>query len=166
MSNAILYRMPFGVPGDISRAFGQATVEPQAFDSTHPFAAFGMPGKLSSGLFVPLTVVGDTAPYGYLVRPYPTRSANASDPLGSSVPLCTAGRQADVLVRGYLTAFCGAGTPAAGGTVYMRYANPATGLIVGALEATFISGTNIALTGVTFMGPADPQGNVEIRVNI
>jgi hypothetical protein len=166
MSNAILYRMPFGVPGDISRAFGQATVEPQAFDPTKPFGAFGLPGKMSGGLFVPLSVVGDTQAYGWLVRPYPTRSSNPSDPLGSSVPLCTAGRQADVLVRGYLTVFCGAGVPAQGGTVYVRYANPATGLPVGGLEATAIGGTNVAMTGVTFMGPADPQGNVEIRVNI
>jgi len=157
--------MPFGVPGDISRGAGQATVEAQAFNPALPFPAFGMPGKIVGGLFVPLALVGDIAAYGFLVRPYPTRSANPSDPLGTSVPLCTAGRQADVLVRGYLNVFVQAGVAAQGGQVFLRYANAAAGAILGGVEAALIAGTSIGINA-TFMGPSDPQGNAEIRFNI
>jgi hypothetical protein len=159
--------MPYGVPGDIARGFsGQQTVESQAFNPLLPFLAFGLPGKMAGGLFVPLALVGDVGAYGWLVRPFPTVGLNASDPLGAGVPLCTAGRQADVLVRGYLNVFCQAGVAAAQGTVYLRYANPAGAAIVGGVEAALIAGTTIALTGVSFMGPSDPNGNAEIRINI
>jgi len=166
MSNALQYRMPQGVPGDISRAFGQATVESQAFNPLLPFAAFGWPGKMVGGLFVPLALVGDTAPYGWLVRPFPTTGLNASDPLGAAVPKCTAGRQADVLVRGYMTVFCQAGSPVAGGQVYVRYASPSGAAVIGGIEAAAIGATTVALTGVTFYTAADAAGNCEIRVNI
>lgn len=165
MSNAILYRMNFGVPGDISRNAAGATVEPQAFNPATPFSAFGFPGKMVGGLFVPLTVVGDVAAYGFLARPYPTTGLNASDPLGTGVPKCTAGRQADVMVRGYMNVFCQAGVAAQGGQAFMRYANAAGAAVLGGIEAAFISGTNIGINAF-FMTPSDPSGNAEIRFNI
>ena len=41
--STIAFRMPFGVPGDITRS-SQSTVEPQAFGAT-AFAAYGLPVK-------------------------------------------------------------------------------------------------------------------------
>lgn len=167
MSNAILYRMAQGVQGAITRqqtALG--SVEPQAFNSSLPFPSYGVPGKMVSGLFVPLSAVGDTAPYGFLVRPYPIVGLNASDALGVAVPLCTGGVAANILRRGYMSIVCNAGTPVQGGTLYMRYANPSGALVLGGIEATSVGGSNVALTNVQFTGPADSAGNVEIAFNI
>ena len=164
-SNAITFRMPFGIPGDISRMAGQATVKAEIFGST-AFGSYGIPAKLSSGTVIPLALVGDTAPYGWLVRPFPTQGVNASDPLGTSVPPTTG--VANIMLRGYINAFCqaGAGSAAEGGTVYVRYANASGAAVVGGIEATSIPGTNVALTGCYFTGPCDSAGNTEIAVNI
>jgi hypothetical protein len=91
---------------------------------------------------------------------------NPSDPLGTAVPNCGAGRQADVLVRGYLIVNVGAGVAAQGGQPFVRYANPAAGTPLGGIEAALVAGSTIGLNNVTFMGPADPSGNAEIRFNI
>jgi hypothetical protein len=160
---AILYRMAQGIPGDVSRQ-SIATIEAQPLNAAAPFLSYGIPGKIAAGLFVPLSAVGDTAPYGFLVRPYPITGANASDPLGTAVPL-TSGL-ANILRRGYMTVQSNAGTPTAQGTVYVRYANAAAGTPIGGLEATSVGGSNVALLGVAFMGPADASGNVEIAFNI
>lgn len=162
-SNAYLYRMPQGVQGDISRP-SQGTVEAQGLNASLPFTSYGVFGKIASGLFVPLTLVGDTTPYGMLVRPYPFSGPNASDPLGTAVPPTTG--VANILRRGYATVLCNAGVPALGGTVYYRYANPTGPLPLNGLEATSVGGSNVALIGVAFMGPADAAGNVEIAFNI
>lgn len=163
MSNAYLFRMPQGVQGDLTRP-SQATVEAQAFNAAAAFASYGIPGKMVSGLFVPLSLVGDTSPYGFLIRPYPITGASASDPLGTAVPPTTG--VANILRRGYMNVVCNAGAPAFGGTVYVRYANPTGPLPNGGLEATSVPGSNVALLGVIFMGGADSAGNVEIGFNI
>jgi hypothetical protein len=108
MGNAILFRMPSGIPGDISRQ-SQATVEPGVLNSASAFPGYGLFGKVSSGKFVPVGA-GDTAAvvYGLLVRPYPTVSSQ--DPLGTSTPPTTG--MADILRRGYMTVKNNAGTPA------------------------------------------------------
>lgn len=167
ISNAYSFRMPFGFAGDITRASTSVgSVETQAFNASLPFASFGIPGKIASGLFVPLAVVGDVTPYGFLVRPYPITGLNASDPLGTAVPNCTAGQEANVLRRGYINAACNAGVAALGGVVYVRYANPSGVLVVGGLEATSVGGSNVALTNAVWMGPADTNGVAEIAFNI
>jgi hypothetical protein len=165
MSNAILFRMNYGIPGELSRP-SQATVEPQAFNSSVPFNQYGIPGKMVAGLFVPLSLVGDTAPYGFLVRPYPITGLNASDPLATGVPICTGGFAANVMRRGYMTVFCQAGSPVIGGAIYVRYANPAGAAVLGGVEAALIGGTTVALTNCAFMSGIDPSGNAEIQFNI
>jgi hypothetical protein len=50
--------------------------------------------------------------------------------------------------------------------VYVRYANAAAGTPLGGVEATSVAGSNVALVGVAFMGPADASGNVEVAFNI
>lgn len=161
---AFTFRMPYGIPGDISRASsGANTVEAQAFGAT-AFPAYGVPVKLSSGTVVPIVTTGDTV-YGLLVRPYPITGPSASDPIGTSVPP-TSG-VANVLRRGYMTVKVqlGAASCALGSTVYIRYQNPSGSQIVGGLEGAS-TGNTYTLTGATFMGPADSNGNAEICYNI
>ncbi|MNF98644.1 hypothetical protein D3C84_815120 [compost metagenome] len=81
MSNAFLYRMPAGIPGDVTRA-SQSTIEPVFLNPSLPFAGFGLFGKIVSEKFVPFGA-GDTAgaEYGLLVRSYPITGGSGSDPL-------------------------------------------------------------------------------------
>ncbi|MCA7083398.1 hypothetical protein K7G19_07270 [Cupriavidus sp. DB3] len=164
MSNAILYRMASGIPGDISRQ-SQATVEPQIFDPALPFPGYGLFGKLAAGKFVPVAS-GDTAAviYGLLVRPYPTTGGAGSEPLGTATPptkgVC------DVLRRGYMTVKNNAGTPALGGTVYVRVAAAAAGKPIGGIEAAADGTNTVAVAGAIFMNGGDANGNVEIAFNI
>jgi hypothetical protein len=166
MGNAILFAMDYGVAGSLSRGAGQATVESQKFVSAAPFASYGLPAKLVAGTGIePMSATGDGAKiYGFLVRPYPITSPNASDPLGTSTPP-TSG-VANVMRRGYMSVKCNAGTPAQNGQVYVRVANGAAGTPVGGVEAASVAGTTEAVTGAFFMGSADADGNVEIAFNI
>jgi hypothetical protein len=164
ISNAILFRMPFGIPGDVSRP-SQATIEAQPFGAT-AFGAYGVPVKLVNGLIVPVGA-GDTTDnvYGLLVRPFPTTGANASDPLGTGVPL-DAGL-ANILKRGYMTVFSGGGTPAPNSQVYFRTAAGASGRPVGELEALMSDPANQqAIVGAYFMSAADASGNAELAYNL
>jgi hypothetical protein len=163
MGNAIVYRMPFGVPGDLSRLAAQATVEGQIFGAT-AFTAYGVPVKLSSGTVIPAVGSGD-AIYGFLVRPFPVTGASASDPLGTAVPPATG--MANVLRRGYLNVYVqlGAATCALGSAVYFRTASASGGQPLGGIEGA-TSGNNTAITGAAFMGPADANGMAEIAYNL
>ena len=161
---AFLYRMPSGIPGDVTRP-SISTIESQVLDATLPFAGYGLFGKIASGKFVPVAA-SDAAGvvYGVLVRPYPTQGANASDPLGTSVPATTG--IGNVLRRGYITVKNNAGTAALGGAVYIRVAAAATGKPIGGIEAASDSTNTILVAGASFMGAADSSGNCEIGYNI
>ncbi len=165
MTNAITFRMPFGIPGDISRP-GIATVEAQPFGAT-PFTAYGVPVKLVGGLVLPITAIGD-AIYGILVRPFPTQGVNASDPLGTSVPP-TVGI-ANILRRGYLTILNNnnaVNAAVAAAQVYIWAAATSGNHVQGGFEAAASGGnTTTALIPATFMSAADSNGNVEIAYNI
>lgn len=161
---SILYRMPNGIPGDITRQ-SVATVESQLLNSSAAFSAFGLFGKVSSNAFVPVGS-GDAAAsvYGLLVRPYPTQGGNPSDPIGTATPP-TSG-VANVLRRGYASVKLNSGTAAVGGQVYVRVANAATGKPIGGIEAAADSTNTIAVPNAFFMAAADASGNVEIGYNI
>lgn len=161
---AFVYRMPAGIPGDVSRQ-SAAKIETQLLDAAAAFAGYGLFGKIASGKFVPVGA-GDAASavYGLLVRPFPTQGANASDPLGAAVPKTTG--PADVLRSGYITVKLNAGTAALGGGVYVRVANAATGKPIGGIEAAADGANTILVAGASFMGAADANGNVEIGFNI
>jgi len=160
---AYLFRMPSGIPGDVSRP-SQSTIESGFFNPSSPFPAYGLPGKIVSGQFVPLAASDPaTAVYGILVRPFPTTGANASDPLGTSVPP-TSG-VCNILRRGYVTVLNQAGTPALDGQVYSRVASPSGSKTIGDIEAASDSTNTIALNA-TFMNAGDASGNVEIGFNI
>lgn len=162
--SAYVYRMPAGIPGDITRP-SNATVETQLFNSAAAFAGYGLFGKISSGKFVPVGA-GDaaTAVYGLLARPFPVTGANASDPLGTSVPPTTGA--ADVLRRGYAAVKVNAGSASVGGTVYIRVAAAAAGKPIGGIEAAADSTNTIVVAGASFMSAADASGNAEIAFNI
>lgn len=159
-----LYRMPAGIPGDVTRA-SQSTIEPVVLNSASPFASFGLFGKIVSNKFVPFGA-GDTngVEYGLLVRPYPTTGGSGSDPLGTSTPP-TSGI-ADCLRRGYMTVKLNAGTAAKDGQVYVRVAAAAAGKPIGGIEAAADGSNTVAITTAAFMGAADANGNVEIAYNI
>lgn len=162
MSNAITYRMPQGIPGILTRQ-GFGMVEAQVLGAT-PVPAYGFPVKMSSGLILPLSLVGDTLPFGWLVRPWPTTDNSGNEALGTAVPPATAGSILNIMKRGYMSVFCqaNAGSVAANGTVYLRYANASGAAVVGGVEATSIGATTVALTNCYWCGPADANGNAEI----
>lgn len=162
---AFTYRMPYGIPGDVSRQ-SVATIETQLFDSTAAFGAYGLFGKIdSNGKFAPIGS-GDAAAaiYGLLIRPYPTTGANASDPLGTSVPP-TSGC-ANILKRGYATVQINAGTAALNGAVYVRVATASGAKVIGGIEAAADGTNTIQVAGCVFTGAADANGNVEIAFNL
>jgi len=162
MSNAYLYRMPSGIPGDVSRKL-DSTIETQYFNASLPFASYGIPVKLVSGKVVPFAAADvATSLYGFLVRPYPTQSAQ--EPIGTATPP-TSG-PANILRRGWMTVKCNAGAPAQGGTVYVRIDTPSGAKVVGGIEAAADSTHTVALTGVSFTNAGDANGNVEIEYNI
>jgi hypothetical protein len=160
MGKSLLYRMASGIPGDVSRP-AQSLIEPATLNAALPFSAYGMVGKFAAGKFVPLAG-GETAAdvRGFLVRPYPTQTANAD---GSGIQQGIIG---NVMRRGYMTVKCGAGVPAKDGQVYARIAAAAAGKPIAGVEATADGANTIAITGCRFTGPADADGNVEIEYNL
>lgn len=162
-TNAILYRMPFGIPGDVTRQ-SQSTIEPQLFNSAAAFSAYGLFGKIASGRFVPIGT-GDaaTAVYGLLVRPFPTQSASTA--MGVAQPPTTG--PADVLRRGYAAVkLRGSAAAALNGQVYVRVANGTTDQPIGGIEAAADSTNTIAVANCVFMSAADADGNVEISFKV
>ena len=89
--------------------------------------------------------------------------ANQFDP--QSNPDYVDGGVADVLTRGQMTVKCNAGTPTAGGTVYVRVAvgSDAT-LPVGGFEAAADSTNTVALTNVEWTTGEIANGIAEITI--
>ncbi|AFC85911.1 structural cement protein Gp24 [Frateuria aurantia] len=162
---AYLYRMPSGIPGDVTR-YSVSTIEPVPTDSSNPFASFGIPGKIVSGKFVPLAS-GDTdvKVYGFLVRAYPTQNG-VNQALGADTPL--AGVMGNVLRRGYIAVKLNAGVAALGAPVYVRVGGATDSQPIGGIEAAAdaTAGNTIELANCTFMSAADASGNVEIAYNL
>lgn len=155
---AYVYRMPSGIPGDVSRK-ENSVVETQILNASLPFSAYGLVGKMAAGKFVPFAG-GEAATdaYGVLVRPFPTNSG--TDGLGVATPP-TSG-PGDVLRRGYITIkLNGGATVVNGGQVYVRVAAAASGKPLGGFEGAADSTNTVAINAI-FMSAADADGNVEI----
>ena len=162
-----LTRMPAGIAGVLTRT-EHATVEPGLYSASAPFTAFGLAAKLSSGAYVPFSGgEAATALAGINVKPFPYQSSStASDALGVATPSQTGGI-GSFLKRGYMTILLNGGaTVAKGGQVYIRVAAAATGKPIGGFEGAADSTNTVAPAGLTFMGPADANGNEEIAYNI
>ena len=136
MSQFIGTSMPRGFAGEITRGFFDFTTEVHKNNGT--VKAFGVPVKLD-GQTVAATTANTDAVYGFAVR----AGVQKADIL-------------TVLRRGYMVVKTAGGTPALGGTVYLK----TDGTI------TADKGTNTAIPGCTFMGAADASGLVEIAFNI
>ncbi|MEI1686968.1 hypothetical protein V8P55_01625 [Acinetobacter baumannii] len=158
MGNAYLYRMPSGIPGDISRK-AHSTVEAHILKGN--FGAFGIFGKLTAEGIVPLEAA-DTDVYGLIVRSYPTQSA--LNGIGAAVP--QSGIVNDIMRRGYMTVKCNAGTAKKAGKVYVRVATGTELKPIGGIEAVADGTNTIEIKNAMFMHDADAQGNVEISYNI
>ncbi len=165
---AFQYRMPAGIPGDISRDHAQATVEPGLFDASAPFSAYGLPAKLVSGKYQPFSgSEAASALAALLVRPFPTSSPVSSGGLGAATPPQDGKTVGDFLKRGYMAVqLNGGATVAKGGQAYIRVAAAAAGKPIGGIEGAADSTNTVAPTGLVFMGPADANGIVEVAYNI
>lgn len=76
------------------------------------------------------------------------------------------GEAVSVFQRGSINVKCYDGTPALGGTVYVRTAESETYTtgVVGGFSATDESGSTVALTNCRWGGPADANGIVELVI--
>lgn len=156
---AYLYRMPSGIPGDVSRK-SHSTIE--SHNMATPVSAFGLFVKMDASGNLAALASADTAAsvYGLLVRSYPTTSA--TNDLGAAAPVKGIN---DVMVRGYMTVKCNAGTAKKGGVVHVRVGAATTAKPLGGIEAV-ADGANTIAVNARFMHEADAQGNVEIAYNI
>jgi hypothetical protein len=179
LSNAILFRMAFAIPGDLTQGAGRSNVKAEVYGAT-PFPLYGLPCVLSSGTVIPVTsnlsAVANSI-YGFLVRPFPLQEfSSPSSTLNSSLsatPL-TSGI-ANVMTEGYIGVFvqAGASSVVEGGTVFLRYQTPAAGVtIFGGVEGV-TSGNNFAVVNTTnsrktcyFTGPCDANGFTTIAFGI
>ena len=158
MGNAYMFRMPFGIPGDISRR-DALTVETQPYGAT-AFASYGIPAVISSGTVIPVTNSGLIV-YGFLVRPYPLQQNSVSPAAGSGTPL-TSGA-ANILRRGYTIVLVNSGgsSAALGGQVYVYYNTSSAPHVQGGIEGT--SGANIQkVPGAAFTSGVDASNFAEI----
>lgn len=164
MSNTFLYRMPAGIPGDVTRR-DAAKIEQQQMDADFPVTQFGLPVKMVSGKIRPMAENDTAQPYGFLVRPYPTQRTT-NEALGAATPDPT--QLCDVLVSGYMTVKNAYGTVAKNDAVYYRSQQSSPAVLIGRVEADSSGSptTNVAITGARFMGEADADGNVEIAFNV
>ena len=158
MSNAFLYRMPSGIPGDVSRK-SHSTIEAHILKGK--LDAFGIFCKLIDKGLVPLEAADDRV-YGLIVRSYPTQSA--VNGMGAAAPQENIVQ--DVLVRGYMTVKCNAGTAKKAGKVFVRVGAGTGVKPIGGIEAVADDVNTIELKNAMFMHEADAQGNVEISYNI
>jgi hypothetical protein len=169
MPQIITNAMPLGSPGDLTRDVRECTIEAYYQNVALPVGGYGLPVKLGA---VPMSVspiiTGDTAPsiIGLLVREYPAMGgAPYSTTLGVAVPPLSGAL--GILKRGYMCVKLGGAAAAVKeGIVYVRVAAAAGGKPIGGIEAAADSTNTIILTGAQFMGPADADGNAEIRYNI
>ena len=162
---SLLYRMPVGIAGAISRP-QDLTTEPVILNSANIFSAYGLAGKDSTdGKFIPLAADdAATVITGLYVRPYPTTSTP------DMVRQVGTGKNftGDVMKRGYMTVNIGstAVNLVKGAPVYVRNANPTDASPLGAILGAAVTDETVVLPNATFTGAGDADGNAEIAYNI
>lgn len=168
---AFAFRMGAGFAGDVNRTH-PASITACLIDTTLPPTAYGQAVLLDTTSHnARRWNTGDAAgaAYGVTVRPYPTQQASASNygevAFGSVAPPVTG--IVDILMSGYIMVNLPfGGTTVKGGTVYVRVAATSGNHIIGSFEAASDGSNNVAITGCTFNGSPDANGNVEIAFNI
>ena len=168
-AQAYLFSAPAGVPGDIV-ATDETNVEASqlvAASGVYP-ASYGIAMKYVTGGIQQFNGGAETAPSfaGVLTRSVPGISGAASDdgvangtgtPWANNVP-------AGLAVRGYVNVLCVYGTPARGGTVYVRIATSGNGGAVGTFDATSDGGNSVALTAAQAEWASDGKDANNIAV--
>ena len=185
-SNAFLYRMPAGIPGDVNRSWA-STDEPNVLDPNYPFLYYGLVGVMDQTDFQIRPAGGSTTTnktdlaavlYGLIIRSFPTNQQTTSTYFGSQ-PLANpsltpppASGPCDMLKRGYMTVLLQGATAANPGMpVYVQVtgadANTTTDVCGGIHAAADAGCTQAGTAGSTyFRGGADTNGNVEIAWNL
>ncbi|QUG75979.1 hypothetical protein GKQ23_13665 [Erwinia sp. E602] len=162
---SLLYRMPVGIAGAISRP-QDLTTEPVILNAANTFSQYGLVGKDSAdGKFIPLAASdAATVITGLYVRPYPTTSTpDLVRQVGTASNFT-----GDVMKRGYMTVNIGstAVNLVKGGVVYVRNANPTTASPLGSILGAAVTNETVVLPNATFTGAGDAAGNAEIAYNI
>jgi hypothetical protein len=169
MAQAILFRMPYGFPGDITRA--NATVEPVLLDPTNPPTQAGqavLMNPATDGVRAVLTTdTAITSIYGITVRSFPFQAQSGTN-FGAqgigAAGLPTA--PVDINRRGYQLVSV-VGTPAKGDPVFVWVAAPTGQHVTGGFEAVASGTSTIQLDSkTTWNSGPDASGNAEIAFNI
>jgi hypothetical protein len=167
MVPSYLYQAPTGVPGDITRT-DESNVEPAMLvvqGSDYPKVGMGVK-YATGGVQVPS---GDAATTfaGVMVREVPGISNSSADDASFSPQTPWIKQAQGLLVRGYCTVLCAAGTPARGGVVYWQVTDNG-GVKAGSFRADGTdSGNAVALTATQAewaTDGVDADLNAEIRV--
>lgn len=164
---AYTYAAPAGVPGDITRTDESNTEPAMLIANSGTFAqAFGIPLKYASGGIQQFTgAEAATAFAGVLIRTAPSIGGSATQGFADAVP--NSDQPQDMMVRGYVSVLCVAGTPARGGTVYVQITANG-GVAIGAFRADGTDGGNaVALTNTQASWASDGKdgdNNAELRV--
>lgn len=167
MVPSYLYQAPTGVPGDITRT-DESNVEPAMLvvqGSDYPKVGMGVK-YATGGVQVPS---GDaaTAFAGVMVREVPGISNSSADDASFNPQTPWIKQPQGLLVRGYLTVLCAAGTPARGGVVYWQVTDNG-GVKAGSFRADGTdSGNAVALTATQAewaTDGVDADLNAELRV--
>jgi hypothetical protein len=165
-SPAYLKQAPSGVPGDVTRV-DESNVEPVMLVNNSGYPTVGMGVKYTTGGVEIPSGDSATAFAGVVIREAPAISNSSSDDTSFSpnTPLVT--QVQGLLVRGYVSVVCAAGTPARGGVVYWQVTTH-SGVNAGQFRADGTdSGNAVALTATQAewatdgVGP-DGSGNTNI----
>lgn len=170
MSPAYLFNAPAGFPGDVTRP-DVTNIEPGKLVALASVYAprFGEAMRyVSGGIQQWTTGLTKAAFAGALVREVPSLGGSTASDTQSTLlgGVPNSDQVQGLMVRGYMLVKCTAGTPARGGTVYVRIVS-ATDRPIGAFEADSDSSNSVALdadqaewasTGV------DANGYAELRI--
>lgn len=164
-AQAYLFNAPSGVPGAVSRP-DESNVEPIMLGATPP-VLFGLAVKYDTNGSAVVPATGDAATVfaGIVIREVPSISGTTAQGLTDAVPNTV--QPQGLLVRGYASIVCVAGTPVRGGVVYMQITLN-NSVIPGSFRADGTdSGNAVALTitqATWAVDGLDANNNAEIRV--
>lgn len=174
---AYAYRMPAGIPGEVTRYSVGTTIEQQLVDPNAPPPSYGIPVVIDAvthgvrGLIATDTPAAFNMPYGCVVRPYPIQPSAAANygasPVGTPGVPPTQGI-VDILKRGYMSVSVVWATtpPLKGAPVYIWTAASAGVQVQGGFTSDSAPAGSVVAAPAYFTGPADSAGNGEIAWNI
>lgn len=148
---------------------GSYSRQPDMVVDTHPLGGsdalpFGMAIVYDTDLTAKAFGASNTATdfVGVALREVKSATDYLNQNVGNYVP----GEAIPVMKRGCVNVICQNGTPALGGTVYVRTATNASypNAVIGGFEAAEDTGKTVKLTNVQWKGTADANGVAEMRI--